>query len=71
MSKQRIKARATDPQQRVPGGEFEQLVQALHRQRDAKAQRQQTGFGPDAVMFLRKPAPKKKPLVLLFGSPKR
>lgn len=71
MSKQRIKGRATDPRQRAPGGEFEQLVQALRRQRDAKAQRQRTGFGPDAVMFLRKPAPKRKPLALLFGTVKR
>lgn len=71
MSKQRIKGRATDPRQRVPGGEFEQLVQALRRQRDAKAQYERTGFGPDAVMFLRKPASKRKPLALLFGTVKR
>ena len=71
MSKQRIKGRATDPRQRVPGGEFEQLVQALRRQRDAKAQRKRVGFGPEALVFIRKPAPKRKPLALLFGTVKR
>ncbi len=72
MSKQqRIKGRATDPRQRVPGGEFEQLVHDLGRARDAKAQRKRTGFGPEALVFIRKPAPKRKPLALLFGTVKQ
>lgn len=71
MKPKRIAGRAVNPRQRVPGGEFEQLVQELRRHHDAKAQRQRTGFGPDAVMFLRKPAPKRKPLALLFGTVKR
>lgn len=71
MKQKRIAGRATNPRQRVLGGEFEQLVQELCRQRDAKKQRQQTGFGPEAVLFLNAPRPKKRPLALLFSSPRR
>lgn len=67
----RVAGRAVNPRQRAPGGEFEQLLHDLGRARDAKAQRKRAGFGPEALVFIRKPAPKRKPLALLFGTVKR
>lgn len=64
----RIKGRVVNPNARVPGGAFEQLVNDLQRQRAAKIQRKRSGFGPDAPLFISRLVPKKKPRVLFFGS---
>ena len=67
----RVAGHAVNPRQRAPGGEFEQLVQELRHLHSSKAQRQRMGFGADAALFVRKPRPAKKPLLLLVGSSTR
>ena len=60
--------RKGDPLPPVPGGEFEQFVEVLKRERRLKTQRQRLGFGADAAMYIRPPRPAKvkKPLSLIF-----
>lgn len=60
--------RKGNPLPRVPGGEFEQLVALLKRERRLTAQRQRFGFNADASLFIRNPRPAKlkKPLSLIF-----
>ncbi len=58
--------RRGNPLPRVPGGEFEQFVELLKRERQLKGQR--FGFGADAAIFIRPPraAKVKKPMPLIF-----
>lgn len=65
--------RKGNPLPRVPGGEFEQFVEVLKRERRLKEQRQHFGIGASAVLFVRSPRPapkpkRKQPMPLLFSS---